>query len=222
MNTYKDEISQIEEYTSNNTLTEDQARQLIEMLKIGDFAVKIVKEKLTKLKEEEKLIKGLPVIQSSKRVKVNVDVYNGKNMLVTPISEEERNKANIDYKEQMVRIKQGKPHVWDDSNKNSAVPGDLFAYVFNEKFKNGKSVTEGKMYIYRILSISKPSARLTTWSSNVGQGDRNVVNLSSECIYEGTMKEWKECCGYKRNYNVQGTRMCNYQKCDTYFEKIFR
>ena len=75
--------------------------------------------------------------------------------------------------------------------------------------------------IYRITDTSKPSERLRSWSKNVGQSDRNVLHLTKNCIYSGSMLEFKEIAGYKPNFNVQGTMCVNESKSLMYFDKIF-
>ena len=55
------------------------------------------------------------------------------------------------------------------------------------------------------MDVHSPSKRLPSWSCNVGQSDRNVLELTDKPIYEGTAIEWKKYLGYKDNYNVQGT-----------------
>jgi len=132
------------------------------------------------------------------------------NMIVTPISKNPKSKANIDYHEQLQRIHDNLTHMWDDSRYCHAIQGDLFAYIENSvKLRNndtsGEMKTPGKIMIYIILDVHSPSKRLPSWSCNVGQGDRNVLELTDKPIYEGTAIEWKNYLGYKENYNVQGT-----------------
>lgn len=62
--------------------------------------------------------------------------------------------------------------------------------------------------------------RLPSWSNNVGQGDRNVVELSAEPIYSGTMIEWKEQLGYAERYCVQGTIHLSNNKISGYLDKF--
>ena len=120
------------------------------------------------------------------------------NMVVTPISNNPKSKANIDYQEQLQRIQQNLNHVWDDSKFCHAVKGDLFAYVENSlKSNNGK--TPGKISIYIILNVYSPKNRLPSWSNNVGQNDRNVLELTKKPIYIGTAIEWNQYLGYKDN-----------------------
>ena len=47
-----------------------------------------------------------------------------------------------------------------------------------------------RVVIHKILDVKPPSARLPSWSKNVGQGDRNVVELSHPLL-EITWIEWQ-------------------------------
>ena len=65
-----------------------------------------------------------------------------------------------------------------------------------------------------------PYERLSSWSDNVGQGDRNVIVISSKSIYTGTMVEFKKTMNYSEKFNVQGTMCADVKKTHTYFDKI--
>jgi hypothetical protein len=160
------------------------------------------------------------MINMSKHMVMNNE-FSECNMVMTPINKNIKSRSNRDYQEQMERIKTGKQHVWDDSKDNLAIPGDLFAYVENCTKINENEKTNGCVRIYRITNVLKPTHRLPTWSDNVGQGDRNVVELSSEEIYKGSMKLFKECMGYSEKYNLQGTRYIKNNSLEIYFDRIF-
>ena len=137
-------------------------------------------------------------------------------MIITPISQSPGSKSKRDWIEQVSRRGLKEKHVWDDSKKNKAVKGDLFAYVENSvKGRDGQK-TQGWIHVFVILNVFPPTKRLPSWSDNVGQGDRNVVELSQEPIYTGTMVEWKEHMGYAERFCVQGTIHLYYPKISDY------
>ena len=90
-------------------------------------------------------------------------------LTITPISARNikgvQNPALRDYTEQMSCVG---GVVWDDSKHNKSLPGDFLGFWFYKK----------KVVIHTILMVSPPSERLPSWSTNVGQGDRNVLSLS--------------------------------------------
>ncbi len=97
-----------------------------------------------------------------------------------------------DYDEQLERSAKSLRVMWDDSPKNRARWGDIFAFIHN-----GIHVT-----FHRIEGHSLPSERLPSWSDNVGQSDRNVLLLSKESV---TLQwdQWLELGGWKK---AQGTQ----------------
>lgn len=151
----------------------------------------------------------------------NETIYSDCNLVITPINKDIKSNSNRDFQEQMERIKGGLQHVWDDAKGNLAIKGDLFAYCENSLKIDDFKKTDGKVIIYQITNVLKPTHRLSTWSDNVGQGDRNVVELSSDIVYKGTMKNFKECMGYSDKYNIQGTRYIPNSKLQIYFDAIF-
>ena len=139
-------------------------------------------------------------------------------MILTPISPNKKNKARIDYEEQMHRTIQGHQHMWDDSKYNTAIPGDIFAYVENSVNNKSGGKTDGAISIYLIEDISSPKDRLESWSNNVGQQDRNVIKLGSNPLFEGTMTEWKMYMKYSERYCIQGTIVLSHEKVKQYIE----
>ena len=91
-------------------------------------------------------------------------------LVISPISADPKNPARRDYSEQEYRVQHGLPLVWDDTSHNRARAGDRFGFWF---YQNA-------VHVHTIISVDLPSARLPTWSENVGQGTRNVVTLSTE------------------------------------------
>ena len=141
-------------------------------------------------------------------------------MVVTPVSVSAKSAARRDWLEQVQRRKEGKQHVWDDSKQNHAEAGDLFAYVENSRKLGENQKTQGWIEVYVIQAVHSPACRLPTWSGNVGQGNRNVVELSSEPIYKGSMVEWKAILGYAERYCVQGTIHLKHERIKEYLNKI--
>ena len=99
-------------------------------------------------------------------------IPNDQTLTITPISADIKNKANIDYQEQIDRVLSGLPLVWDDSQYNKSRKGDLFGFWMYKK----------KVVIHEIINVSKPHERLPSWSTNVGHGNRNVVELSTDNV----------------------------------------
>ena len=108
-------------------------------------------------------------------------------LVITPISAVKQNKAHIDYEEQVQRLQEGQPLLWDDSRFNQSEVGDLFGFwMYNNQVR-----------IHVIEAVSDPQNRMPSWSSNVGQGSRNVVQLSDRCVIISWSK-WLELDGAKR------------------------
>ncbi len=105
---------------------------------------------------------------------------NCEHLTITPINKELKSNSNTDFREQLVRTRTGELHwCWDDSRYNKAKPKEYFAFLFYEN----------KVVIHQILEIKPPSERLESWSSNVGQTNRNVLELSLP-LKELTWNEW--------------------------------
>ena len=105
---------------------------------------------------------------------------SSKHLIITPISKNLKSKANIDFREQWMRTRTGELNwCWDDSKYNTAKQGEYFAFFHHKN----------KVVIHRILSVRPPSERLPSWSSNVGQANRNVLELSDP-LREITWSEW--------------------------------
>jgi hypothetical protein len=94
------------------------------------------------------------------------------NLLITPIGKTYKSHggcARRDWDEQMDRESDGKQMMWDDSKFNKSKVGDiLFVWHY------GKRVT-----CHEITGVKIPAERLSTWSDNVGQGKRNVIEIGS-------------------------------------------
>jgi hypothetical protein len=117
---------------------------------------------------------------------------NCKHLTITPINRDLKSKSNIDFIEQWVHTRTGELNwCWDDSYVNVAKTGEYFGFMFYGI----------KVIIHRIIAIHPPSKRLPSWSSNVGQSDRNVLELSDP-LKEFTWEEWVENDGPQKR---QGT-----------------
>jgi hypothetical protein len=104
-----------------------------------------------------------------------------KHLTITPISKDAKSASNIDYNEQLVRVKTNElKWCWDDSRYNKAKENEYFAFYFHGN----------RVVIHKIRSVKPPSCRLSSWSKNVGQGDRNVLELS-EPLKEIGWTEWQ-------------------------------
>jgi hypothetical protein len=112
-------------------------------------------------------------------------------MIVTPINKQLKSKSRVDYMEQLQRETEGKQVMWDDTKYNKAKVGDWFGFV-----KNNILVT-----LHKVESIHPIAERLPSWSSNVGQGDRQVLYLSKK-IASVLWEDWIQYGGPKK---VQGT-----------------
>ena len=104
-----------------------------------------------------------------------------KHLTITPICKVAKSASNVDYNEQLIRVKSSELNwCWDDSRYNKAKENEYFAFYFHGI----------KVVIHKIKSVKPPSCRLPSWSKNVGQGDRNVVELS-EPLKEIGWTEWQ-------------------------------
>jgi hypothetical protein len=107
---------------------------------------------------------------------------------ITPIGTSVKNsKSLIDFQEQVTRSQtmEGGIWCWDDSRYNKATEGELFAFFFPRSKR-----CAGEIVLHRITGVKSPAHRLPSWASNVGQGDRNVLELSPP-IKKYTMEEWE-------------------------------
>jgi hypothetical protein len=104
-----------------------------------------------------------------------------KHLTITPISKDIKSASYIDYNEQLTRVKTNElSWCWDDSRYNKARENEFFGFYFHGI----------RVVIHKIKSVKPPSCRLPSWSKNVGQGDRNVLELS-EPLKEIGWTEWQ-------------------------------
>ena len=82
--------------------------------------------------------------------------------------------------------------MWDDAKGNPTNRvGGAFGFVHNGN----------RVELYIVVGIKTPSERLTSWSANVGQGDRQVLILSPR-ITTINWETWLQLGGAQK---VQGT-----------------
>ena len=125
-----------------------------------------------------------------------MEIEGCKYLTITPISKNVKNKGCIDYNEQEKRTSMhGYKWCWDDSQYNKAKIGEYFAFLFFER----------RVVIHKIENIKPPSERLDSWSSNVTQRNRQVLELSNP-LKELNWSEWLELGGLKCK---QGTYTTN-------------
>lgn len=104
-----------------------------------------------------------------------------KHLTISPISKDVKSGSYIDYNEQLERAKLNAFNwCWDDSRYNKAKENEYFAFYFHGL----------RVVIHKILAVKPPSCRLSSWSKNVGQGDRNVLELS-EPLREIGWVDWQ-------------------------------
>jgi len=121
-------------------------------------------------------------INKNLKSKSNIEMNCFKHLTITPINKNLKSKSNIDFREQCARTRTGELNwCWDDSRYNKAKSGEYFAYLFYNT----------KVIIHKIIAVKPPTDRLPSWSENVGQTDRNVVELS-EPLIEFTWQQWLE------------------------------
>jgi hypothetical protein len=77
--------------------------------------------------------------------------------------------------------------MWDDSKYNKSNKGDIFII-----WRYNIGVT-----YHRITDIKDPKDRLPSWSSNVGQEDRQVIFISKQ-IHKMNWDEWIDIDGASR------------------------
>jgi hypothetical protein len=118
-------------------------------------------------------------------------------LTITPISRDSKSASYIDYNEQLSRVlNDGFRWCWDDSRYNKAKIGEYFAFYFHGM----------RVVIHKIMDVKPPSQRLPSWSKNVGQGDRNILELS-EPLIEISWVEWQML-------QAPESKMGTYTTCD--------
>ena len=112
--------------------------------------------------------------------------------IVTPINKNLKSRSNVDYSEQKHREATGEQMMWDDTRHNSTkAAGGLFAFVHNNRM----------VEICQVTKVCSPKHRLESWSENVGQSKRNVLELTNVL----TTLSWDEWISNGGHSKVQGT-----------------
>jgi hypothetical protein len=133
-------------------------------------------------------------------------------LTITPISKDIKSASYIDYNEQLARVtNDGCQWCWDDSRYNKAKSGEYFAFYFHGM----------RVVIHKILDVKPTSQRLPSWSKNIGQADRNVVELSMP-IAEISWSEWQHIGGpeSKMGTYTTGDLSCERPKLYNYLKNI--
>lgn len=113
-------------------------------------------------------------------------------LTITPISKARKSNSRRDYNEQIERTN-AKTQIWcwDDSYVNNSEVYGYFAFYFHGI----------KVVIHQITAIKDPKDRLPSWSDNVGQGDRKVLELTPPLLEFG----WDEWLAMNGPLKKQGT-----------------
>lgn len=89
-------------------------------------------------------------------------------LTITPISQNTKSNSYIDYHEQKRNVEENQQiWCWDDCKYNTSVKYGYFAFYFHGK----------KVIVHQIMNVKDPKDRPLSWSKNVGQGARNVIEL---------------------------------------------
>ena len=123
--------------------------------------------------------------------------------MVTPIAVTHKKKGSCslsDWGEQLEFEKNGKQMNWDGPvpSRGTMCAGDIAAIVYNPSIHR-----EGKVLLYPITGTHNPTHRLPTWGDNIGQGDRDVLDLGTK-ICELDWETWLSLGGHRK---VQGTAL---------------
>ena len=123
--------------------------------------------------------------------------------MVTPIAVKLKTKGSCslsDWGEQLDFEKNGKQMNWDGPvpSRGTMCAGDIAAIVYNPSIHR-----EGKVLLYPITGTHNPTHRLPTWGDNIGQGDRDVLDLGTK-ICELDWETWLSLGGHRK---VQGTAL---------------
>jgi hypothetical protein len=121
-------------------------------------------------------------------------------LTISPIAKNYKKKngqpdSRCDYNEQMERKLNGYSLMWDDTPQNSSRVGEFFGFY---RYKIDVS-------IHMILHIADSEDRLSSWKTNIGQRNRNVLYLSN-AIVTIPWSEWLEIGGAKRSMGTSNVK----------------
>ena len=121
-------------------------------------------------------------------------------LTITPISKKPKSNSQVDYREQVKRVQDNTQiWCWDDSYINNSEVNGYFAFYFHGI----------KVVIHQITAIKDQKDRLPSWSKNVGQGDRKVLELSQP-MTEFTWEEWLAMSGPRKRQGTYRTLLAKY------------
>ena len=121
-------------------------------------------------------------------------------LTITPISKDKKSNSNINYNEQVTRREENSQICWwDDSKFNTSQVYGYFAFYFHGK----------KVIIHQIATIKDPTNRLPSWSKNIGQSSRNVLELGPPLL-EIPWEEWLAMSGPQNRMNTYRTLLSKY------------
>ena len=123
-------------------------------------------------------------------IDTNMNTIDDAEYSITPIAKDFKKEgpcSRKDWNEQLERASEFKQMMWDDTPKNNSKKGDILMV-----WHHMKGVT-----FHSIQDVLPPSKRLPSWSNNVGQGDRQVLYISSE-FARLEWNEWIKAGGQSR------------------------
>ena len=121
-------------------------------------------------------------------------------LTITPISKNKKSNSHIDYNEQVKRVEEtSQIWCWDDTRFNTSQVYGYFAFYFHGK----------KVIIHQIMTTKDPKDRLPSWSKNVGQGSRNVLELGP-ALMEISWEEWLAMSGPQNRMQTYRTLLSKY------------
>ncbi len=120
---------------------------------------------------------------------------------ITPIAQTSKKKlqdsqpdSHRDYAEQCERLGNGVTMWWDDAKGNKTKEGDVFGFRHQDKC----------VEIHRVTQVFGTQHRLQSWSRNVGQSDRNVLQLTNP-LCEIPWNDWATL-GWHAEGTLMGTQ----------------
>ena len=136
------------------------------------------------------------------------------NVFITPIAKTYKSKqgpcSKRDWEEQLERKRSGLQMMWDGPAINRPQPsvGDLMITWFHMRH----------VEVYRITEVLKPSERLPSWSTNIGQTDRSVVYLDKD-VLTIDWNAWISMGGFKRCMGTTTVSGCKYNIIEHWLSK---
>jgi len=127
-----------------------------------------------------------------------IQITRKSKLLYTPVAKTKKSSgpcSKKDWEEQLIRHTNNQQMMWDDSPTNKSNVGDVFATIFNSE----------KVDFYIITQLLPSNNRLTSWSNNVGQTNRQVLYISS-LNYSINWDQWIQISNYSSSFKCQGTK----------------